>query len=210
MSRQANVLLLLALAGGVAYGRFGLPWFLASGSDEIGEEGQSTEPVLVAQAEIPAGTFLGKDRPEKLFSLQYTTQRGTPASAVHSMDQTRMKIVARALAQGDILSQKDLADTAALASTGVGGGHRTVTLLFASDAGRVVPPGTQVNVICRTEMQSLVVARDVRVLTSGMAETVPPKNYRATLALTPEYAERLIRAKEQGTLSLAPIQKDER
>ena len=93
MSRQANVLLLLALAGGVAYGRFGLPCFLASGSDEIGLEEQSIEPVLVAQAEIPAGTFLGKDRPEKLFSLQYTTHRGTPASAIHSMDQARMKIV---------------------------------------------------------------------------------------------------------------------
>jgi hypothetical protein len=36
MPRRANILLLLALAAGVAYGRFGLPFLLAIGSDDDG------------------------------------------------------------------------------------------------------------------------------------------------------------------------------
>jgi hypothetical protein len=216
MSPRANILVLVALALGVAYGGFGLPPIfsrVAADAETPDQEEPAvnkgvryyfSEPVLVAQEEVPAGTFITE--PEKMFTLQHTYTTGKPPLlVVHDMKHAQKKLLARTLTQGEICARDDFA--------GYEGGSRifgpSLTFRLAADScSDIVTPRTQVDVIRRArwpdgEITSRTVAKNVSLLEHRREDEL---TCIVTLRVaTAEQRQRLMMlSRQEGTLYLTP------
>jgi pilus assembly protein CpaB len=132
-----------------------------------GSQPVETVRVLVARADIPAGTALTE--PDKLFKWVRYVKGDEPSSAVTSLDKVRGKTTLRALAEDQPVKEKDVGDAAALAPV-IPKGMRAYALRLGAGGPSTafLRPGSDVDVILTTGAGrgklSEIVASKLRVL----------------------------------------------
>lgn len=182
-------------------------------------EGKATPaagvPAFVVTTDVPAGTrwedVLGSLKEAKVPPAL------RPATAVSSTDQLAGRIAVRPISSGEILTRTQFGATAAVPAGGleIPPGHNaiTVSLPVPQGVGRYAQPGDLVNVFVTfkgegTPNSTKLLLSNVQVLSAQPAgiPAAASKGQAAggdvvlTLALNPDAAEKLIFAKENGSL----------
>jgi pilus assembly protein CpaB len=181
-----------------------------------------TAPAFVATADIPVGTSW--EAMQETVRKQPVPGGLRPSTAVSKATQVAGKTSVQAISKGEVLTRNQFT-AASSGSIDIPKGHNAVTINFAppQGVGRYIQPGARTNVFATFKTMpgttnpaegavTKLLLTNVRVLAnqpaaSGGEEsaTVTPSGsgeILLTLAVTPDQAEKLIFAKENGSLWL--------
>jgi pilus assembly protein CpaB len=182
--------------------------------ERMKEEAVATEEVLVAAVEIPMGTAVGV---EGLKTVEWP-RANVPGGAILSTDEAAGRVALLTIQPGDPITEAKLMPVGGppgILSYKIPEGHRAMTLGVdqVSGVAGFITPGNKVDVVLTAqppgfkERMSKIILQDVPVLATGQIIEQDPEGKpvvvpTVTLDVTPEDAERLALASDQGTIQL--------
>jgi Flp pilus assembly protein CpaB len=183
---------ILGAAGGFVLGRLRL--------DDTADADRVA--VVVAKQEIRQGTLIKE--PDLLFEVREMPRVVVPPNTIWNLTELRNKVVARTLDAGAFCTSRDFA-TASPAST-LPEGYLAVGVKYTWDGPSIDLTGARVDVIAvmpDPQDPQIKVAKIFLQNVQVLACEDEGKWLRATLAVTPDQAEVLVRVSKDGPVHLA-------
>jgi pilus assembly protein CpaB len=209
MDRQRKFLLF----GAAWVSAFLLTWFLYAKA--VAPQQEKTVRVVAATRDMPLGTLLG---PKDIKLVPYL-ERDVPKGVVFDAKMAQGRVLMMPLNMNEpVLSGKLSQPTSAegVASV-IEPGYRAVSVQITDVTGvaGLIQPGSKVDVLftrpgSMAEATTSIILQNVKVLSTGKTvqsgqtpDPKAPKSPVVTLVLTPEAAQKLELAKNQGKISLS-------
>jgi pilus assembly protein CpaB len=209
MDRQKKILIF----GGAWVSAMLLTWFLYART--VAPQEERKVKLVVAVRDMPLGTLLR----EKDMKVVNYPERNMPKGAVLAVKDATSKVALAPLYTNEPVLLSKLSGTTTLEgfSAIIPAGYRAVSVQItdASGVAGLILPNSRVDVLFTrngtlAEASTSTILQDVRVISTGKllpAGQTPdpraPKSPTVTLVLTPEDAQKLELAKNQGRISLS-------
>ena len=209
MDRQKKLLLF----GAAWLSALLLTWFYYSNA--VAPRTEKTLKMVVARRDMPVGTLLKKT---DLKLVDYP-EKNVPKGSIFQIANAENRVLMVALNTNEPVIQHKLSDTTSVegvAST-IGVGKRAVSVQVTDVSGvaGLIQPGSRVDVLftrpgTMAEATTSTILQNVRVISTGrivaIGQTVDPrapKSPTVTMEMTPEEAQKLELAKNQGKIGLS-------
>jgi pilus assembly protein CpaB len=209
MDRQKKLLLF----GAAWVSALLLTWFYYANA--VAPKQEKTLRVVVAAHDMPIGTLLQK----KDLKIVNYPEKDVPKKALFAIQEAENRVVMVPMNTNEPLLQGKLSDTTSVegvAST-IERGYRAVSVQITDVTGvaGLIQPGSHVDVFftrpgSMAEATTSTILQNVRVISTGRSITAgqavdprAPKSPTVTLILTPDDAQKLELAKNQGKIGLS-------